>query len=123
MWAALWSSEVFAQRGCRLPQGSQDCVNKACADRELFIRCGASDWVTSLPCSCVALPCVMLPTSLRGCCLAGGRAGITFGVELVVSWDAPEAVFDLHSDGVLDLETAPDVIGLTGRRPGAAVCL
>ena len=37
----------------------------------------------------------------------GGRAGITFGVELVVPWDAPEAV-------VMDLETVPDVIGLTG---------
>ena len=53
---------------------------------------------------------------------AGGRAGITFGVELVVPWDAPEAVVDLHPDGVMDLETVPDVIGLTGRRLGAAVC-
>ena len=47
----------------------------------------------------------------------GGRADITFGVELVVPWDAPEAVIDLHSDGVMDL----NVFGLTGRRPGAAV--
>ena len=56
---------------------------------------------------------------------AGGRAGITFGVEPgngQFPWDAPEAVVDLHSDGVMDLETVPDVIGLTGRRPGAAVC-
>ena len=51
-----------------------------------------------------------------------GRAGITFGVELVVPWDAPEAVVDLHSDGVVDLGTIPDVIGLAGRRPGATVC-
>ena len=29
---------------------------------------------------------------------------------------------DLHSDGVMDLGMIPDVIGLTGRRPGAAVC-
>ena len=36
----------------------------------------------------------------------GGRAGSTFGVELVGPWDAPEAVVDLHSDGVMDLETA-----------------
>ena len=50
--------------------------------------------------------------------VAGGRAGITFGVELVVPWDAPEAVVD----GVMDLDTVPDVIGLTGRRPGSAVC-
>ena len=49
---------------------------------------------------------------------AGDRAGITFGVELVIPWDAPEAVVDLQSD----LEIVPDVIGLTGRRPEAAVC-
>ena len=53
---------------------------------------------------------------------AEGRAGITFGVELVVPWDVPEAVVDLHSDGVMDLDTVLDVIGLTGRRSGAAVC-
>ena len=52
----------------------------------------------------------------------GGRAGITFDVELVVPWDAPEAVVDLHSDILRDLEIVPDVIGLTGRRPEAAVC-
>ena len=27
----------------------------------------------------------------------------------------------LHSDGVVDLDTVPDVLGLTGRRPEAAV--
>ena len=52
----------------------------------------------------------------------GGRAGITFDVELVIPWDAPEAVVDLHSDILMDLEIVPDVIGLTGRRPEAAVC-
>ena len=51
----------------------------------------------------------------------GDRAGITFDVELVVPWDAPEAVVDLDSDGVVTLHTVPDVIGLTDRRPGAAV--
>ena len=52
----------------------------------------------------------------------GGRASITFEVELVIPWDAPEAVVDLHSDILMDLEIVPDVIGLTGRRPEAAVC-
>ena len=47
----------------------------------------------------------------------GGRAGITFDAELVVPWDAPEAVVGLHSDGVVKLDTVPDVIGLTGRWP------
>ena len=51
----------------------------------------------------------------------GGRAGIAFDVELVVPWDAPEAAVDLHSNGVVELDTVPDVLGLTGRRPGAAV--
>ena len=51
----------------------------------------------------------------------GGRAGSTLDVELVVPWDAPEAVVDLDSDGVVTLHMVPDVIGLTGRRPGAAV--
>ena len=39
----------------------------------------------------------------------GDWAGITLGVELVIPWDAPEAVVDLHSDGVMDLGTIPDV--------------
>ena len=33
-----------------------------------------------------------------------GRAGITFGVELVVPWDAPETVIDLHSYGVMSCD-------------------
>ena len=55
---------------------------------------------------------------LRG----GGRADITFDVELVIPWDAPEAVINLNSDGLLDLDMVPDVIGLSGRRPDAAMC-
>ena len=47
----------------------------------------------------------------------GGRAGITFDVELVVPWDALETVVDLHSDGVVKLDTVPDVLDLTGREP------
>ena len=53
--------------------------------------------------------------------VAGGRPGITFDVTLDVPWNAPEAVVDLHSDGVVDLDTVPDVLGLTGRRPEDAV--
>ena len=55
-----------------------------------------------------------------GAALVEGRAGIMFGVQLYVPWDAPEAVVDIHSDGVVNLGSIPDVIGLTGRRPGAA---
>ena len=53
----------------------------------------------------------------------GGRSGITFDVMLDVPWNAPEEVVHLHSDGVadLDLDTVPDLLGLTGRRPEATV--
>ena len=43
------------------------------------------------------------------------RAGITFGVELYIPWDAPEAVVDVSSAGVVPLRNVPDVIGLVGR--------
>ena len=41
---------------------------------------------------------------------------VTFGVELFVPWDAPEAVVDVSSAGVVPLRNIPDVIGLVGRR-------
>ena len=52
--------------------------------------------------------------------LVEDRAGITFGVELYVPWDAPEAVVDIHSEGVVPLRSIPDVVGQVGRRPDAA---
>ena len=52
---------------------------------------------------------------------AGVRSGITFGVTLDVPWNAPEAYVHLHLDDVVDLDTVPDVLGLIGRRPEAAV--
>ena len=55
-----------------------------------------------------------------GAALVEGRAGITFGVELYIPWDAPEAVVNLQSDGVVNLGSIPDAIGPAGRRPGAA---
>ena len=47
------------------------------------------------------------------------RAGVTFGVELYVLWDAPEAVVDVSSAGVVPLRNMPDVIGLVDRRDNA----
>ena len=53
---------------------------------------------------------------------AGARSGITFDVTLEVPWNAPEDYVQLHSEGVFKLEkTVPDVLGLCGRRPDAAV--
>ena len=57
-----------------------------------------------------------------GAALVENRAGITFGVELYVPWDAPEAVVDISSEGVVPLRSIPDVIGLTGRRADAVEC-
>ena len=46
------------------------------------------------------------------------RAGaITFSIELYVPWDA---LVDVFSEGVVPLRSIPDVIGLVGRREGAA---
>ena len=55
-----------------------------------------------------------------GASVVEDRAGITFGVELYVPWDAPEAVVDILSAGVVPLRHIPDVIGLVGGREGAA---
>ena len=57
---------------------------------------------------------------MDGAALAEVRAGITFDVELYVPWDAPETVVDISSQGVVPLRNVPDVIGLVGRREGAA---
>ena len=56
----------------------------------------------------------------NGASVVDDRAGIMFGVELYVPWDAPEAVVDVSSAGVVPLRNVPDVIGLVGRREGAA---
>ena len=52
----------------------------------------------------------------EGAALVENRAGITFFVELYVPW------VDIQSEGVVNLGSIPDVIGLTGRRPDAAEC-
>ena len=56
----------------------------------------------------------------NGAALSEERAGNTFGVELYVPWDAPEAVVDISSKSVVPLRNIPDVIGQAGRREGAA---
>ena len=55
-----------------------------------------------------------------GVALVENRAGITFGVELYIPWDAQEAVVDIQSEIVVPLRSIPDVIGLAGRRSDAA---
>ena len=55
----------------------------------------------------------------NGFSVVDNHVGITFGVELHIPWDAPEAVVDISSAGVVPLRNVPDVIGLVGRRESA----
>ena len=70
---------------------------------------------------------ILLQLSLDSVMVTGGdtpadaRSGINFDVVLEVPWNAPEAYVQLDSDGVYDLDTVPDVLGLRGRHPEAAV--
>ena len=54
-----------------------------------------------------------------GLSVVDNRAGFTFGVELYLPWDAPEAVVDVSSADVVPMRGVPDVIGLVGRRDNA----
>ena len=82
---------------------------------------GCIDCVWLAGCGFIFQPVrVDLSMATYGAAVVDGRAGITFGVELYVPWDAPEAVVDLQSEGVVDLGSIPDVIGLAGRQLGAA---
>ena len=51
-----------------------------------------------------------------GFSVVDNRAGVTFGVELYVPWDAPEAVVDISSADAVPLRNVPDVFGMVGRR-------
>ena len=98
-----------------------DCLNDYCA-----AEC-ASGWLfCGTDCVCVARCEIFIwgvglywTKTMEGAALVEDRAGITFGVELYVPWDAPEAVVDIHSEGVVPLGSIPDVVGLVGRRPDA----
>ena len=57
---------------------------------------------------------------MEGAALVDDRVGVTFDVELCVPWDAPEAVVDINSVGVVTLSSVPDRVGLFGRRKDAA---
>ena len=72
--------------------------------------CG-TDWV--LPAGYqVCLHCIAERSTMAasGASVVDDRAGIMFGVELFVPWDAPEAVVDVLSAGVVPLRSVPDVL-------------
>ena len=54
-----------------------------------------------------------------GLSVVDNRAGVTFGIELHVPWDAQETVVDVSSAHVVPMRGVPDVIGLVGRRDSA----
>ena len=54
-----------------------------------------------------------------GFSIVDSHAGVTFGVELYVPWDAPETVVDISSADAVPLRNVPDVFGLVGRRDSA----
>ena len=54
-----------------------------------------------------------------GFSVVDNRAGVTFGVELYLPWDAPEMSTDLSAKGTVPLRDVQDVFGLCGRRDGA----
>ena len=54
-----------------------------------------------------------------GFSIVDNRVGVTFGVELYVPWDAPEAVVDISSAGAVPLRNVPDVFGLVGQHDSA----
>ena len=51
-----------------------------------------------------------------GFSIVDNRAGVTFGVELYVPWDAPEMAIYLSLTGTVPLRNVPDVFGMSGRR-------
>ena len=54
-----------------------------------------------------------------GFSVVDNHAGVTFGVEHYVPWDAPEMATDLAAKGTVPLRNVQDVFGMCGRRKGA----
>ena len=54
-----------------------------------------------------------------GFSMVDNRAGVTFGVELYMPWNAPEMATDLSARGTVPLCDVQDVFGMCGRRRGA----
>ena len=122
MRCALWggsSTDAAPVTGSHVFFDPCDCLKGYCA-----AEC-ASGWLfCATNCVCFARCEIFIwgdglywTKTMEDAALVEDRAGITFGVELYVSWDTPEAVVDIHSEGVVPLGSIPDVVGLVGRRP------
>ena len=100
----------------------------------LYEYCAAECAVIQLFCGmvCDCLDCHDLfirrvdlcsPRTMDGAALVEDCSGIMIGVELCVPWDAPEAIVDINSEGVVPLNSIPDVVGLFGRRDARSIRL
>ena len=107
--------------GSLVPPTLFNCRDANSTDRDSIfgIVCG-TDWV--LPAGYqVFLPeyaeCGTMDAD--GFSIVDNRAGVTFGVELYMPWDAPEMAVDLSSTGTVPLRNVADVFGMSGRRDSA----
>ena len=94
------------------------CRDAICTDRSsiYWIVCG-TDWVLPAGYQVLLQDYVEYWTmDADGFSIVDNCAGITFGVELYVPWDAPEMAVDLASVGTVPLRNVPDVFGMIGRR-------
>ena len=119
--SALWggsSTDAAPVTGSLVSFTPLDCLSDSCAAEctSGWLFCGAT-------CVCFARGEILIwevglywTKTMEGAALVEDRAGIMFGVELFVPWDAPEAVVDIQSEGVVPLESIPVVVGIVGRR-------
>ena len=110
------STDVAPVTGSLVFSALLDCLDVYCAAEFASCRLFCSMdcvWLAGFRSSFrpVSVYCTM---ATKGGALVENWVGITFGVELYVPWDTPEAVVALGS--------IPVVIGLTSRRSDAAEC-
>ena len=107
--------------GSLVPPTLFSCRDANCTDRSSIfcIVCG-TDWVL------LAGYQVLLPEYAEcgtmdadGFSIVDNHAGVTFGVEIYLPWDAPEMVVDLSSTSTVPLRNVPGVFGMSGRRDSA----
>ena len=80
--------------------------------------CGEAAWSLLLLCRTDSIA-----MDAAGFSVIDNRAGVMFGVELYVPWDAPEMATDMSAKGTVPLCNVQDVFGMHGRRKGTTEIL